>query len=164
MSSALGNKSPQLERFWQEIASTEKFSKLRSLAFFREFRDAELWEVLRGAVWENHARDENLLLEGEIGQAFFIIVAGQVKVVKDGKLLNVLKEGDCFGEMAYLSGDRARRSASIISVSEVQLLKIQASHLESLSEGCQLRFNREFLRTLIERLTWTSSVLAQFRR
>jgi hypothetical protein len=66
-------------------------------------------------------RDENLLLEGEIGQAFFIIVAGQVKVVKDGKLLNVLKEGDCFGEMAYLSGDRARRSASIISVSEVQL-------------------------------------------
>ena len=93
-----------------------------------------------------------------------IIVSGQVKVVKDGKLLNVLKEGDCFGEMAYLSGDRARRSASIISVSEVQLLKIQSSHLESLSEGCQLRFNREFLRTLIERLTWTSSVLAQFRR
>jgi CRP-like cAMP-binding protein len=85
--------------------------------------------------------------------------------VKDGKLLNVLKEGDCFGEMAYLSGGQsARRSASIISVSEVQLLKIQATQLESLSEGCQLRFNREFLRTLIERLTWTSSVLAQFRR
>ena len=120
--------------------------------------------MLRGAVWETHSRDENLLLEGEIGQAFFIIVSGQVKVVKDGKLLNVLKEGDCFGEMAYLSGDRARRSASIISVSEVQLLKIQATQLESLSEGCQLRFNREFLRTLIERLTWTSSVLAQFRR
>ena len=55
--------------------------------FFREFRDAELWEVLRGAVWETHSRDENLLLEGEVGQAFFIIVGGQVKVVKDGKLL-----------------------------------------------------------------------------
>jgi eukaryotic-like serine/threonine-protein kinase len=164
MASELANTFPQLERFSQEISSTEKFNKLRSLPFFREFRDAELWEVLRGAVWENHTRDENLLLEGEIGQAFFIIVGGQVKVVKDGKLLNVLKEGDCFGEMAYLSGDRARRSASIISVSEVQLLKIQAAHLESLSDGCQLRFNREFLRTLIERLTWTSSVLAQFRR
>jgi len=164
MASELANTFPQLERYSHEISSTEKFNKLRSLPFFREFRDAELWEVLRGAVWEVHARDENLLLEGEIGQAFFIIVAGQVKVVKDGKLLNVLKEGDCFGEMAYLSGDRARRSASIISVSEVQLLKIQAAHLESLSEGCQLRFNREFLRTLIERLTWTSSVLAQFRR
>ena len=164
MASELANTFPQLERYSHEISSTEKFNKLRSLPFFREFRDAELWEVLRGAVWETHARDQNLLLEGEIGQAFFIVVAGQVKVVKDGKLLNVLKEGDCFGEMAYLSGDRARRSASIVSVSEVQLLKIAASHLESLSEGCQLRFNREFLRTLIDRLTWTSSVLAQFRR
>jgi serine/threonine protein kinase len=165
MASELANTFPQLERYSHEISSTEKFNKLRSLPFFREFRDAELWEVLRGAVWEVHGRDENLLLEGEIGQAFFIIVSGQVKVVKDGKLLNVLKEGDCFGEMAYLSGERgARRSASIISVSEVQLLKIQSAHLESLSEGCQLRFNREFLRTLIERLTWTSSVLAQFRR
>ena len=165
MASDLANTFPQLERYSHEISSTEKFNKLRSLPFFREFKDAELWEVLRGAVWETHSREENLLLEGEIGQAFFIIVGGQVKVVKDSKLLNVLKEGDCFGEMAYLSGgERARRSASIISVSEVQLLKIQATQLESLSEGCQLRFNREFLRTLIERLTWTSSVLAQFRR
>ena len=165
MASELANTFPQLERYSHEISSTEKFNKLRSLPFFREFRDAELWEVLRGAVWEAHTREQNLLLEGEVGQAFFIIVGGQVKVVKDGKLLNVLKEGDCFGEMAYLSGGQsARRSASIISVSEVQLLKIQATQLESLSEGCQLRFNREFLRTLIERLTWTSSVLAQFRR
>jgi serine/threonine protein kinase len=166
MASDLANTFPQLEKYSHEISSTEKFNKLRSLPFFREFKDAELWEVLRGAMWEQHARDENLLNEGEAGQAFFIIVAGQVKVVKDAKLLNVLKEGDCFGEMAYLSGggDRARRSASIISVSEVQLLRIQAAQLESLSEGCQLRFNREFLRTLIERLTWTSSVLAQVRR
>jgi serine/threonine protein kinase len=164
MASDLANTFPQLERYSHEISATEKFNKLRSVPFFRSFRDAELWEVLRGAAWETRSRDENLLLEGEIGQAFFVIISGQVKVVKDGKLLNVLKEGDCFGEMAYLSGDRARRSASIISVSEVQLLKIQAAHLESLSEGCQLRFHREFLRTLIERLTWTSSVLAQFRR
>ena len=164
MASELANTFPQLERYSHEISSTEKFNKLRSLPFFREFKDAELWEVLRGAVWETRARDENLLLEGEIGQAFFIIGVGQVKVVKDGKLLNVLKEGDCFGEMAYLSGaDRARRSASIISVSEVQLLKIQSTQLDALSEGCQLRFNREFLRTLIERLTWTSTVLAQVR-
>jgi len=165
MASELANTFPQLERYSHEISSTEKFNKLRSLPFFREFKDSDLWEVLRGAVWETRSRDENLLLEGEIGQAFFIIVGGQVKVVKDGKLLNVLKEGDCFGEMAYLSGaDRARRSASIISVSEVQLLKIQSAQLEALSEGCQLRFNREFLRTLIERLTWTSTVLAQVRR
>jgi len=41
---------------------------------------------------------------------------------------------------------------------------MQSALLDNLTEGCQLRFNREFLRTLIERLTWTTSALAQFRR
>jgi serine/threonine protein kinase len=154
---------PQLERFSSEISSTEKFMKLRALPFFREFRDAELWEVLRGAVWEVHPRETEIVIEGEIGHCFYVIVSGQVKVVKDGKLLNVLHEGDCFGEMAYLSGEQAQRTATIAAVSEVHLLKMHAAHLDSLSEGCQLRFNREFLRTLIERLTWTSTALAQFR-
>lgn len=164
MARDLADTFPQLEKYSFEISSAEKFNSLRKLDFFKEFRDSELWEVLRGAMWENHSREENLLLEGDVGHAFFIIVAGQVKVMKDGKLLNVLKEGDCFGEMAYLSGDRARRTASITAVSEVQLLKIQDVQLEQLSDACQLRFNRVFLKTLIERLAWTSEVLAQVKQ
>ncbi len=164
MARDLAETFPQLEKYSFEISSAEKFNALRKLDFFRDFRDSELWEVLRGAIWENHSREQSLLLEGDIGHAFFIIVSGQVKVIKDGKLLNVLKDGDCFGEMAYLSGDKARRTASIIAVSEVQLLKVQDVQLEQLSDACQLRFNRQFLKTLIERLAWTSSVLAQVKK
>jgi len=163
MAADLASVFPQLERYSAEISSTEKFIKLRSLPFFREFRDAELWEVLRGATWEVHARETEIVIEGEVGHCFYVLVAGQVKVMKDGKLLNVLQEGDCFGEMAYLSGEQARRSATVAAVSDVHLLKLHAAHLDSLSEGCQLRFNRVFLRTLIERLSWTSEALAQFR-
>jgi len=164
MARDLADTFPQLEKYSFEISSAEKFNSLRKLEFFRDFRDSELWEVLRGAVWENHSREKSLLLEGDVGHAFFIIVSGQVKVIKDDKLLNVLKDGDCFGEMAYLSGDKARRTASIIAVSEVQLLRIQDVQLEQLSDACQLRFNRQFLRTLIERLAWTSNVLAQVKK
>jgi eukaryotic-like serine/threonine-protein kinase len=164
MARDLADTFPQLEKYSFEISSAEKFNSLRKLEFFKDFRDSELWEVLRGALWESHGREANLLLEGDVGHAFFIIVAGQVKVMKDSKLLNVLKEGDCFGEMAYLSGNKARRTASISAVSEVQLLKIQDVQLEQLSDACQLRFNRVFLRTLIERLAWTSEVLAQVKQ
>ena len=164
MARDLADTFPQLEKYSFEISSAEKFNSLRKLEFFRDFRDSELWEVLRGAVWENHSREKSLLLEGDVGHAFFIIVSGQVKVIKDDKLLNVLTDGDCFGEMAYLSGDKARRTASIIAVSEVQLLRIQDVQLEQLSDACQLRFNRQFLRTLIERLAWTSNVLAQVKK
>ena len=164
MARDLADTFPQLEKYSFEISSAEKFNSLRKLEFFRDFRDSELWEVLRGAVWENHSREQSLLLEGDVGHAFFIIVSGQVKVIKDDKLLNVLKDGDCFGEMAYLSGDKARRTASIIAVSEVQLLRVQDVQLEQLSDACQLRFNRQFLKTLIERLAWTSNVLAQVKK
>ena len=164
MARDLADTFPQLEKFSFEISSAEKFNGLRKLDFFKEFRDSELWEVLRGAIWENHSREQSLLLEGDVGHAFFVIVSGQVKVVKDDKLLNVLKDGDCFGEMAYLSGERAKRTASIIAVSEVQLLRIQDVQLEQLSDACQLRFNRQFLKTLIERLAWTSNVLAQVKK
>ena len=164
MARELAETFPQLEKYSFEISSAEKFNSLRKLEFFKDFRDSELWEVLRGAIWENHSREQSLLLEGDVGRAFFIVVSGQVKVIKDDKLLNVLKDGDCFGEMAYLSGDRARRTASIISVSEVQLLKIQDVQLDQLSDSCQLRFNRQFLRTLIDRLAWTSTVLAQVKK
>jgi len=51
-----------------------------------------------------------------------------------------------------------------MAVSEVQLLKIQDVQLEQLFDACQLRFNRVFLKTLIERLAWTSEVLAQVKQ
>jgi serine/threonine protein kinase len=161
MAQELAETFPQLEKYSFEISSAEKFNALRKLAFFKGFRDSDLWEVLRGAIWENHARGQTLLDEGDLGHAFYVIVAGQVKVVKDGTLLNVLKDGDCFGEMAYLSGEKNARTASIISVSEVQILKIQDAQLDGLSDACQLRFSKQFLKTLVGRLAWTSTSLAR---
>jgi CRP-like cAMP-binding protein len=53
-----------------------------------------------------------LIQEGDIGSSFFIVISGQVKVVKQDKLLNLLKGGECFGEMAYLGSrsSSARRA------------------------------------------------------
>ena len=44
-----------------------------------------------------------ILREGEEGDSFCILAAGQVKVTRRNKLLNILDVGECFGEMAYLS-------------------------------------------------------------
>ena len=84
------------------FAESEKFDTLRKLDFFRQFSDVELWEVLRLATWHHHFSGTTLIQEGDIGSSFFILVSGQVKVVKQDRLLNLLKAGECFGEMAYL--------------------------------------------------------------
>jgi len=150
----------QLERLREDIGDKEKFNALRGLAFFRDFLDEQLWEVVRISAWEVFAPNRQVILEGDVGQSFYIIVQGGAKVSKSGRLLNALKVGDCFGEMAYISPTPALRSATITADNPLSLVRIKADLLEQLSEGCQLRFNRVFLQTLVERLSRSNSMLA----
>src|SRR5690606_40439215 len=81
---------------------------------------------------------------------FYIVVAGSCAVERHGHAMGRLETGDCFGESSYLPG--ARRSATVRATGSVTLLKVGATLLEQASANCQLRFNRVFLRGLIERL------------
>lgn len=143
----------------EEIDLGEKFAILRELAFFREFRDAEIWEVLRAITWREFPPNTRVISEGTIDQTFYVIASGQVAVKKGDSTVAVLAKGDCFGEMGYLTGEK--RTASIISLSDVMLLEINNSLIEQASPGCQLRFTKVFLNTLLERLSKTTADVAK---
>ncbi len=147
----------------RQPASTErtdekKFRALRKLGFFQSFPDSEIWEVVRAAVWTTHSAGEPIITEGSVDLSFFIIVSGEVIVSKRGRNICTLGTGDCFGEMGYLA--KTKRTASIVANSDVLLLKINEILMEQASMPCQLRFNRMFVRTLIERLARTSEDLS----
>jgi serine/threonine protein kinase len=141
---------PQLEELGNEISASEKFSKLRAVHFFSEFTDQELKEVARAAQWMRRARSEQLVKEGDLGQALYVIISGEVKVTRGNQFIGALTTGDCFGEMALIHG---KRTATITSVSAVEFIRIDAASLQQLTEGCQLSFYQRFLYTLIERLS-----------
>ncbi len=143
------------------FAESEKFDTLRKLDFFRQFTDVELWEVMRLAAWRKHPRDTILIQEGDIGSSFFILIAGQVKVVKQDKLLNLLKGGECFGEMAYLGKHKFQRSASVSSISDISLIEIRAETLTRASEICRHHFHGAFLELLVDRLAMANLRLSQ---
>jgi len=42
--------------------------------------------------------------QGEIGTGFFVVVAGRVRVVRDGTVLATLGPGEFFGELSVLDG------------------------------------------------------------
>lgn len=143
------------------IPESEKFDTLRKLEFFRYFSDVELWEVLRLAVWRKHPRDAVLIQEGDVGSSFFILAEGEVKVIKNDRLLNVLKSGECFGEMAYLGKQKFQRSASVISMSDITAIEIRAETLAQASEICRHHFHGAFLELLVDRLTMANTRLSQ---
>jgi len=143
------------------MPEAEKFDTLRKLDFFRNFSDVELWEVLRLAKWHRLPRESVLIQEGDIGSSFFILSTGEVEVRKQGKLLTVLKGGECFGEMAYLGKQKFQRSASVVSIAEIVVIEIRAETLPQASELCRHHFNGAFLELLVDRLSAANLRLSQ---
>jgi len=144
----------------RELSSEDRFELARKLKFFNEFSDAEVEEVLDVAEWENFGAAESIISSGEAAQSFYIIIAGDVSVQVDSKQIASLEAGDCVGEMGYLAD--AIRSASVVAVDDVSMLKIDAALTEWASIPCQMRFNKAFIRVLINRLAQTSVRLAEY--
>jgi serine/threonine protein kinase len=143
------------------FAESAKFDTLRKLEFFRQFSDVELWEVMRIASWRQHPRDTVLIRENDIGSSFFILIAGEVRVVKQERLLNVLTAGECFGEMAYLGKQKFQRSASVVALSDITVIEIRAETLSKASDLCRHHFHGAFLELLVDRLAKANVRLSQ---
>jgi CRP-like cAMP-binding protein len=91
--------------------------------------------------------------EGEAGDFFCILADGQVKVTKKGKLLNLLRAGEPFGEMAYLSKGHHMRGADVSVVHDANIISMPALKLAQASDSCQHKFDRAFMEILVERLS-----------
>lgn len=143
----------------EEINFEEKFNALKRIDFFRDFTSSELAEVLKATQWIKHEADSTIITEGEIEDCFYIIVAGEVMVRKQGKPLTVLKKGGCFGEMAYLG--KTTRTATIGALNNTILMKVNTSVIDQTSINTQNRFYKVFSTTLIQRLIRTNKLLSK---
>jgi CRP-like cAMP-binding protein len=132
------------------IDDEERFAVLRRLRFFHDFSHAEIREVMHAGCWVECQPGERVLSAEDPDDRFYVVVSGAVNVSRNGEAAGRIETGGCFGEAAYAEG--ARRDSVIEAEGEVTLLKVTASLLENSSIACQLRFNKVFLRELIERL------------
>jgi len=136
----------------QEFADSDRFETLRRLPFFENFSDAELWEVARISTWRHAPAGEILMKEGEPGDYFCLLAQGEVKVTKRGKLLNLLRAGEPFGEMAYLARNEQARGADVTVAADASIISVPTRRLKQASEGCRHKFDRAFMEILVERL------------
>jgi serine/threonine protein kinase len=150
-----------LDKVDSEDALRKKFNTLSQLGFFKGFTDADIWELIRACNWENYPAGTIIIREGDLDNSFYVMLSGVVKVEKAGQYLDLLQEGDCFGEMGYLS--RTKRTATIQAKTDVSLVKINESTLDRAAEDTQLRFLKVFVHTVIQRLAQTSATLAQLK-
>ena len=142
------------------FADSEKFDTLRELPFFNDFSDVEIWEVLRFSHWTNVPAEKPIITDGETGEFFGFLAEGELKVTKNGRILNLLTTGDCFGEMAVIGRHEQIRGADVAALTDSKIITISRDALRQASDGCRMHFYQSFLDVLSTRLALANSRLA----
>jgi CRP-like cAMP-binding protein len=107
---------------------------LRTVDLFRPLSDDELRRVIARTRPLHYSAGERIIEEDRPGDSFFIIDQGNVKVSKKmggvSREIARLLEGQFFGEMALLTGER--RSATIEAVTDVDLFMIDKAAFQDI--------------------------------
>lgn len=133
------------------MITIEKLFFLRKAPLLAGLGEQDLLQVAAIAVDMTFAPGETLFRQGDPGDSLYIILDGEVAIERDGVEVNVLGNGQFFGEVAVLAD--LPRSAGVVARSEVCVLCIaRTDFLRLFEHNRDLRLNvvRELGRRVCE--------------
>lgn len=122
----MDSSEPFREVMNQTYLSRGLLTLMRSIDAFSILSDSALHSLLEGVTLDSFKSGEVVLQEGDHANDFYVIRGGAVSVKRDvageDKIINYLRSGNFFGEMALLN--KSLRSATISAMGRVELVKI----------------------------------------
>ncbi|PTL82969.1 NAD-binding protein [Vitiosangium sp. GDMCC 1.1324] len=104
----------------QRASDTPLAEMLRRVDFLAPLNDEELTTVARGAEYLRKEAGEAIFKKGDAGEAFYVVVSGQVSLLAEGgRVVEVVKPGGFFGEIALLTGEPRSTSAVAANLCEL---------------------------------------------
>lgn len=101
--------------------TTERMAFLRSTEILNKASE-ELLELVSTQMEEVVGDgDSHLFVEGDVGDAVYFVVEGELRVEKQGVFILSRREGECIGEFSLI--DDAPRSADAIATGPIRLLR-----------------------------------------
>jgi CRP-like cAMP-binding protein len=108
----------------------QAMAELRELPAFSSLEPDELMQLLEHGEWRTAAPTEVLIQQGEPGDAFYVIGAGRVDVLRDGELVNTLGPGAHAGETALLTD--APRNATVVARTPARVFRLDRAGFDRL--------------------------------
>ena len=133
------------------VRLTRRFKIVRLNPAFTDFENDEVWEILRISHWRVVHESRPLMIEGEEGSNFGVIIEGEVEVSLKGRQLAVYGPGEVIGELAFLSLGPSKRNATVIAMVDTVYLEVNAAAYALASEECQEHFKQLIVGTLMRR-------------
>ena len=97
-------------------------ARLKAIPIFSELSDQEARRLAAFATETSVAEGQLLMKQGDYSVELIAIEEGTADVVRDGKKIASLKQGDLIGEMGLF--DRRPRSADVVATSPMRVLKL----------------------------------------
>tara|TARA_R110000782_G_scaffold123126_12_gene214583 strand:+ start:446 stop:1765 length:1320 start_codon:yes stop_codon:yes gene_type:complete len=137
------------------------YAEFRQNDWFRYFSPDQIQQLLQIGAVKIVSDGYAIITEGEVSQEFFLLIEGQVMVMKKGVNINLLESGACFGDTSLL-GDTTQRTASVKAIGSVILWIIDSTKIEDLSAENRSSLFKTLLGVSMERLEELTGDVATF--
>jgi serine/threonine-protein kinase len=115
----------------------ELVQSLKKFEMFSLFTDQEIQELVKVGEFVTCRAGEYIIKENETDSNFFVLLEGNVKVVKRSRVLSDFLPGACFGEIGAFA--RQKRAAGVMAQEDCKLLQINALLFKELEPLLQLK-------------------------
>jgi CRP/FNR family transcriptional regulator, cyclic AMP receptor protein len=124
---------------------------VKKIPFLNSYDEKYLVNILNFSKLRKYNAGEVIAKENEFDSWFYIILSGEVMVIKHGtEIARLDSQGGTFGEMAVIEG--TPRSASIVAIKDTNCLAIDGAFLGRLAPEDRPKFEAVYYRILSEEL------------
>lgn len=139
----------------EKMTAEQLIAVLKNNDLLSTIEEKQLKNLLEGIEVKVYGAGEVLIARGESGRSFFLILEGQVEVMKNLKVVNRLGPNDYFGEFSLFTGDKT--SADVRAYTECKTLVISSDKFRE-----TVKMNKDMARKLSEAIALRKARLKEF--
>lgn len=149
-----------------ELSPKQLLDIFAKISFFEFFTDDEKENVANfKSNMLGFANGQYIIRQGETDSAVYILLKGKANITKKekaGVVINALKAGAVFGEIAFFC--KKSRTTNVVANGEAMVLKMDWVLFEQLREETKNKIKDKLIETLIQRLEDMNKVLIDHSR
>ena len=134
------------------LSQVEKFNMLRIKSELSVFSDADISQFAKMCIWTKLPAGTVLVSENETIKSTYILANGSIKVTQNGRLIHIIKRGECFGEMCRSKCGTAQ-PAKLEMLTDSIIAEFTAEVLAGLSGNSQNILKQKVLDTMLIQVT-----------